>query len=293
MTQAIAKYEISAAPTAWNTDQIGLIKSQIAVGCTDAELALFGQVCQRTGLDPFSRQIYAIKRNQYNPETRQKEPKMTVQVSVDGFRTIAARSGLYGGSATEWCGEDGIWRDVWLGNGSPAAAKTTVHRIGSPHPFTAVAKFSSYAVSFNGKLSGLWEKMPDLMIGKVSESLALRKAFPAELSGLYTVEEFPPPEPEQIAEPSTKTPTPIELRKEAALDNLEILGWDKSQQREWGQNLNGKPSKEWGLREWERACVDLQERIDKASATAQEDMHHAVFPEDPYDADYPPEIANQ
>ena len=72
------------------------------------------------------------------------------------------------------------------------------------------------------------------MIGKVSESLALRKAFPAELSGLYTVEEFPPPEPEQIAEPSTKTPTPIELRKEAALDNLEILGWDKSQQREWG-----------------------------------------------------------
>ena len=260
MTQAIAKYETSTAPTAWNSEQIEIIKQQIAKGASDAQLALFAQVCQRTGLDPFSRQIYCIMRGG-NP---------TIQVSIDGFRTIAARSGLYGGSHTEWCGEDGIWRDVWLGNGNPSAAKTTVYRKGSDHPFVGVAVFKDYDQKVN-----LWLKMPSTLIAKCSESLALRKAFPAELSGLYTVEEFSPPEPEQIAEPSTKPPTPIELRKEAALDNLEILGWDKLKQREWGQKLNGKPSKDWGLREWERACVDLQERIDAESATSQEDLHRA------------------
>lgn len=155
-----------SAIASWDSSQVEIIKNQIAKGCSDGELQLFGQVCQKTGLDPFSRQIYAIVRNQYNPDTRQKEPKMTIQLSIDGFRTVAARSGLYGGSTTEWCGDDGIWRDVWLSTKPPAAAKTTVYRKGSAHPFTGVARFESYAPIYNGKVSGLWEKMPDVLIGK-------------------------------------------------------------------------------------------------------------------------------
>lgn len=174
----------------WNDEQITLIKSQIAKGCSDAELELFGQVCQRTGLDPFSRQIYAVMRNQFNPETRTKEPRMTIQVSIDGFRTIAARSGYYGGSSTEWCDTDGVWLDIWLKDHPPAGARTTVYRLGCDRPFVGACTFKSYAQSFNGKLSSFWEKMPDTMIGKVSEAIALRKAFPAELSGLYTTEEM-------------------------------------------------------------------------------------------------------
>jgi phage recombination protein Bet len=271
MSESLAKYSAAntaMAPGTWDSNQIALIKQQIAVGATDAELALFGQVCQRTGLDPFSRQIYAIKRNQYNPDTRQKEPKMTIQVSIDGFRTIAARSGLYSGSTTEWCGDDGIWRDVWLGNGNPAAAKTTVYRKGSAHPFTAVAKFSSYAVSYNGKLSGLWEKMPDLMIGKVSESLALRKAFPAELSGLYTTDEFPPPEPEKLEPlPPTDRRDRLKELKAEVLEKLEVLGYDDEEKYRWGNALHGKPSSEWSLQQWSIAATDLQDRIDAAGKT--------------------------
>lgn len=164
----------------WNRQQIDLIKQQIAKDCTDQELALFGQVCQRTGLDAFSRQIYAIKRG----------GKMTIQTSIDGFRLLAERSGKYGGSETFWCGPDLEWQEVWLNPQPPAAAKTVVWKIGSDRPFVAVARWDSYKQEFNGKLSDMWKKMPDTMIGKCSEALALRKAFPAELSGLYTREEM-------------------------------------------------------------------------------------------------------
>ena len=179
-----------ATLTQWNAPELELIKSQIAPNCSDGELALFGQVCQRTGLDPFTRQIYAIKRGSGD------RAKMTIQTSIDGFRLIADRSGHYDGNETFWCAPDGVWRDVWLENTPPAAAKTVVWKRGSDRPFTGVARWGSYKQEFfdkqsqSWKLGDMWQKFPDLMLGKCSEALALRKAFPAELSGLYTSEEM-------------------------------------------------------------------------------------------------------
>jgi phage recombination protein Bet len=180
----------TTALTLWTPEQTQLISSTIAPGCSNDELRLFAYACQRTGLDPFSKQIYAIKRG----------GKMTIQAGIDGLRSIAERTGQLDGSETFWCGDDGVWADVWLGSKPPAAAKTVVHRKGSTHPFVGVARFADYNAG-----QGLWSKMPAAMIAKCSEALALRKAFPADLSGVYSTDEM-----QQAAEvePVTVTAAP-------------------------------------------------------------------------------------
>ena len=175
----------SVSITTWTPDQVQLISSTIAPGCTNDELRLFAYACQRTGLDPFSKQIYAIKRG----------GKMTIQAGIDGLRAIAERTGQLDGSQTEWCGDEGDWRDVWLASKPPAAAKTTIWRKGSQHPFVGVARFADYNAG-----QGLWSKMGATMIAKCSEALALRKAFPADMSGVYSADEM-----DQAAEPVTVT----------------------------------------------------------------------------------------
>jgi phage recombination protein Bet len=176
--------------THFNPEQMKVLQEQLAPKCSPSELQYFIEVCKITNLSPFTREIYAISRETWNPETQRKEPKMSIQVSIDGLRKRAANSGYYDGSTTFWCGEDGKWLEVWLKSTPPSAAKTVVYRKGCGQPFTAVARFDAYKQDFKGKLSGLWEKMPDIMIGKCSEALALRKAFPEQTAGLYASEEM-------------------------------------------------------------------------------------------------------
>ena len=211
----------SSSLTLWTPEQKQLIASTIAPGCSADELRLFGLACQRTGLDPFSKQIYAIKRG----------GKVTIQVSIDGLRSIAERTGELDGSETLWCGEDGQWQDVWLSSKPPAAAKTIIHRKGSQHPFVGVARYADYNAG-----QGLWNKMGAAMIAKCSEALALRKAFPADLSGVYGSEEMEQAEEVQAvtvtAEPVPAAPAGDEkvfrsgkaaIAKVTSIDGLKAL----------------------------------------------------------------------
>lgn len=191
MTTALAERPTTTTGAGFNREQVELIKRTIAKGATDDELKLFLAQCQRTGLDPFDRQIYFIKRKQKNKRTGEWEEIGQTQTSIDGFRVVAERTGEMDGQDVAWCGESGEWTDVWLSDTDmPLAAKVIVYRKGCAHGFPGIAKFSEYAQSYDGKPSGLWAKMPATMIAKCAEALALRKAFPKHLSGLYTADEM-------------------------------------------------------------------------------------------------------
>jgi phage recombination protein Bet len=201
--------------------QIELIKRTVAKGATDDELELFVQICNRTGLDPFRRQIYAIKR--FDPGLGKEV--MQTQVSIDGLRTLAEDTDAVAGhQGPFWCGSDGAWRDVWLATGQPRAAKVTVLRAlqkGGVAEFHGVALWDSYAQKKkDGTLTRMWQQMGPEMLAKCAEALALRKGFPAQLSGLYTSDEMGQasnPEPVAIASQNRRSEGPQSPRGPAPI----------------------------------------------------------------------------
>lgn len=150
-----------------------LLADTLCKGATEAELHLFAQVCDRTTLDPFTRQIYWIR------------GKGAV-VSIDGFRVVAERTGKYRGQlGPYWCGEDGVWKDVWLSKTPPAACRVGILRAGFSEPLWATALLSAYI-----QATPTWQKMAPHMLSVRAEALGLRRAFPQELSGLYSEDEL-------------------------------------------------------------------------------------------------------
>lgn len=194
MSTEIVKNEIE-----FTQDQIDLIKKQIAPNASKDELSLFLYQCKRTGLDPLTRQIYCIHRG----------GRMTIQTSIDGFRVIAERSGTYAGQ------DEPIWVDDE--KGVPVKCTVTVYRFapnGQRYPAgVGVAYFKEYYPN----PANLQKTMPHTMISKVAEALALRKAFPQDLSGLYTNDEM------QQASPVTETTEIIDVPTKEERELLKSL----------------------------------------------------------------------
>ena len=174
----------------WTAAQVRLIKDSLTSNLTDPEFALFAQVCHRTGLDPFTRQIYAIKRRQQ--QNGQWVERMTIQTGIDGYRVTAERTGEYVGGDAPRYGAACKCGDTRRG-AHPLWASVTVRRIKDGEVFATAerADFHEYVVlNRDGSPQGLWAKMPKRMLAKCAEALALRRAFPSLLHGIYTAEEM-------------------------------------------------------------------------------------------------------
>ena len=164
-----------------------LIKHTVAKGTTNDEFEMFMYQCARTKLDPLTRQIYCIKTKE----------KVCIQASIDGLRLIADRTGRYAPGKTEY---------TYQNDGKLLrSAIATVRKLVKDQWFDVQAEafFTEYKQG-----TPIWQQKPHVMLAKCAESLALRKAFPAELSGIYSTEEMgqsdtdietklPPQEPRQ------------------------------------------------------------------------------------------------
>lgn len=204
-TQASSDLAITDEQTTFTPTQVAALQHIGVATNSPADVAILFHQAKRTGLDPFKREIYMITRKMKDG-TR----KPTIQTGIDGFYAIARRAAAADGTTfgipeTYWCGDDGVWRDVWLPSQPPAAAKVVVTR--GDARFTTVALTREYMAP-----GPMWEKMPARMIAKCAEALAIRKAFPDVTSGLYTSEEMaqagpgdqpqPQPQPQQAQGPA-------------------------------------------------------------------------------------------
>lgn len=204
--------------------QLDLIRRTVASDCNVAEFDLFCEVAQRTGLDPFRKQISAIVFNKDDPQWR----KMSIITTIDGLRAIAARSRRYrpddeeydvicdpdlrdpdsnpmgiekvrvriyvrDDGGTEWRRVTGVARWVEFAPLREDCAagfewEDTGEKYPEGHKKAGKVKYRKVPKGDVKQVldkSGNWAKMPTLMLAKCAEAQAIRKAFPEDTSGLY------------------------------------------------------------------------------------------------------------
>jgi phage recombination protein Bet len=230
---------IRAEQTFWDERQIAALGQLGLSRAPKGDLAVFFHQSKRTGLDPFARQLYMIER----------KGRFTIQTSIDGFRVIADRACAVRGwvrseEPTVWIDQAGLAHTEWLSKSAPVAARYTciILTPSGQARFSAVARFDEYHAG-----GPMWTKMPATMVAKCAEALALRKAFPQDLSGLYTADEMAQatssPQPStpafvQTAQPAIETRTadaPVDIVDADIVDAV-VVDDDPFAADDWNQS---------------------------------------------------------
>lgn len=215
------KNEVSMSVTITNPKELGifteletsLIKDMFFKGHgSDLDFNVFLHVCKHTNLDPFLKQIYPVFRNSKQADGTRKST-MTIQTGIDGYRLMADRSGKYApGKETTFCYD----KNNKLLSATAFVKKLT--RDGTWHEVSATAFWSEYVQMdiYKGIPTKFWSSMPHNMLAKCAEALAIRKACPAEVHGVYTKEEMDQADVEVFASPSQ----PLKTEEIAKLESI-------------------------------------------------------------------------
>lgn len=162
---------------------VSTLKATVAQNLTDAEFLLFIEHCKSTRLNPFKREVWAIKTKDKHGNER-----LQIMTGINGFLQIANDHPMYDGMTVEVDSDE-----------RPTKAICKVYRKDRKYPAEGVALLKEY-----GKNTPIWQQMPRVMLTKVAKSIALRESFPQQLNGLYTQEEMPAEYAEPIAVPASQ-----------------------------------------------------------------------------------------
>lgn len=159
--------------------QQAMIRDTYANGASQKEFEVLLEIAKLRKLNPLLRQIHFVKR--WNKQLGREV--WSAQVSIDGLRAIAERTGKYDGQDEPDYehNKDGLL----------TCAKVKVYRKDWTRPAVGVAYWNEYVqTGKDDKPTKFWADMPHVMLAKVAEALAMRKAFPEDMGGLYTDEEM-------------------------------------------------------------------------------------------------------
>jgi phage recombination protein Bet len=214
---------IEAGQTAWTPMQLAAFGQLGIADAPEGDKQVLLHVAQRTGLDPFARQIYMIGRNEKKsvkqPGGRWEDVwtvKYGIQTGIEGFRVIRARAERAEGirgilSRPVYYDAEGNEYKAWLSRGVPVAVEmtyTAIDRAGRETPYTSILRFDEYRQTrketSNGAeqqvLSGQWAVKPTHMLEKCAEADVYRKAFPQDYSGVDLDDAMPEPDWENMPE---------------------------------------------------------------------------------------------
>lgn len=158
---------------------IGVLPREVSL----ANVMAFYKYCKSMDFNPFSKQVYVCAK-----VNKAGFKKYFYLVGINGYRTIAMRSGEYAGIGDPLFNGKSLYHLKSSGEDIVTCTITVYRNINDNKcSFTATASMDEYMPS---DPVDSWTQKPAVMLSNVTEALALRKAFPELLNGTYLEEEL-------------------------------------------------------------------------------------------------------